>query len=41
MPTILRTGFDLDDPDWPRLRQQVGQVTALLQSVKSRLPPEP
>ncbi len=33
-------GFDLDDPDWPRLREQVGQVTALLQSVKSRLPTE-
>ncbi len=30
--------FDLDDPDWPRLRAQVGQVTALLQMVKSRLP---
>ena len=31
-------GFDLDDPDWPRLRTQVEQVTALLRSVKSRLP---
>lgn len=31
-------GFDLDDPDWPRLRAQVEQVMALLQSVKSRLP---
>ncbi|MEK7684491.1 MAG: HEPN domain-containing protein [Verrucomicrobiota bacterium] len=31
-------GFDLEDPDWPRLRTQVEQVTALLQSVKSRLP---
>ncbi len=31
-------GFDLDDPDWPRLRAHVEQVTALLQSVKSRLP---
>lgn len=31
-------GFDLDDPDWPRLREQVEQVSALLQSVKSRLP---
>jgi HEPN domain-containing protein len=34
-------GFDLDDPDWPRLREQVEQVTALLQSVKSRLPGKP
>jgi HEPN domain-containing protein len=31
-------GFDLDDPDWPKLRAQVEGVTALLQSVKSRLP---
>ncbi len=31
-------GFDIDDPDWPRLRALVEQVTALLQSVKSRLP---
>jgi len=31
-------GFDLDDPDWPKLRLQVEQVAALLQSVKSRLP---
>ena len=31
-------GFDLDDPDWPKLRARVEQVTALLQSVKSRLP---
>ena len=32
-------GFDLDDPDWPRLREQVELVSALLQSVNSRLPP--
>ena len=31
-------GFDLDDPDWPKLREQVAAVSALLQSVKSRLP---
>lgn len=31
-------GFDLDDPDWPKLRAQVEGVTALLERVKSRLP---
>jgi HEPN domain-containing protein len=31
-------GFDLDDPDWPALRTQVEQVTALLAGVRSRLP---
>jgi len=31
-------GFDLDDPDWPRLRAQLEQVATPLQSVKSRLP---
>ena len=31
-------GFDLDDPDWPTLRQQVKDVEALLTTVKSRLP---
>ena len=31
-------GFDLDDPDWPKLRTQVEDVTALLNTVKSRLP---
>lgn len=30
-------GFDLDDPDWPALRQQVKDVEALLVTVKSRL----
>jgi HEPN domain-containing protein len=30
-------GFDLEDPDWPRLRQQLEQVTALAQTVKARL----
>ncbi len=33
-------GFDLDDPDWPKLRAQVEQLSALLESVKSRLPTE-
>jgi HEPN domain-containing protein len=32
-------GFDLDDPDWPKLRAQVKGVTALLETVKSRLTP--
>ena len=31
-------GFDLDDPDWPKLRAQAGGVTALLETVKARLP---
>jgi HEPN domain-containing protein len=31
-------GFDLDDPDWPKLREQVQGVTALLETVKARLP---
>jgi HEPN domain-containing protein len=31
-------GFDLDDPDWPKLREQVQAVTSLLQTVKSRVP---
>ena len=31
-------GFDLDDPDWPKLRAQVEGVTALLETVRSRLP---
>jgi len=33
-------GFDLDDPDWPKLREQLGQVEALLAKVKARLPAE-
>ena len=28
-------GFDLDDPDWPVLRAQVEQVTALLAAVQA------
>ena len=31
-------GFDLDDPDWPKLRKQVKDVTALLAAVKARVP---
>ena len=31
-------GFDLDDPDWPKLRAQVDGVAALLETVQSRLP---
>jgi HEPN domain-containing protein len=31
-------GFDLDDPDWPKLRGQFQQVEELLAKVKSRLP---
>jgi HEPN domain-containing protein len=34
-------GFDLDDPDWPALRQQVEAVTNLLELVKARIPPPP
>ena len=30
-------GFDLDDPDWPKLRAQVADVMALLETVKARL----
>lgn len=34
-------GFDLDDPDWPALRQQVEQVATLLTAVKTALPSAP
>lgn len=30
-------GFDLDDPDWPLLRQQIQQVAAVLAQVKTRV----
>ena len=30
-------GFDLDDPDWPKLRAQLQQVEALLAAVKARV----
>lgn len=30
-------GFDLDDPDWPALREQVKQVADLLATVQARV----
>jgi HEPN domain-containing protein len=30
-------GFDLDDPDWPALRQQIADVSRLLDIVKARV----
>jgi len=30
-------GFDLDDPDWPLLNQQLGQITKLLATVQGRI----
>lgn len=32
-------GFDLDDPDWPALRRQLEEVSALLATVKGRVAP--
>ena len=34
-------GFDLDDPDWPALRQQVEEVGGLLDVIKARVTPPP
>jgi HEPN domain-containing protein len=34
-------GFDLDDPDWPALSEHIEQVSALLTTVKTRLPDTP
>ncbi len=34
-------GFDLDDPDWPKIRDQLRQVEELLVLVKGRLNPPP
>lgn len=34
-------GFDLEDPDWPTLRQQVEAVGELLDLVKARITPTP
>ena len=34
-------GFDLDDPDWPALRQQVEDIGKLLDLVKARVTPPP
>ena len=31
-------GFDLDDPDWPKLRQQLREIEALAAQVQQRLP---
>ena len=31
-------GFDLDEPDWPVLRDKLEQVSTLLVTVRSRLP---
>lgn len=33
-------GFDAEVPDWPELRRQVDQVSALLEKVKARIPAE-
>ncbi len=30
-------GFDIEDPDWPKLRLQLEQITVLAQTVKARL----
>ena len=30
-------GFDLEDPDWPKVRGQLQQVEELLAAVKARL----
>lgn len=30
-------GFDLDDPDWPALREQIEQIAALHAGVQARL----
>ncbi len=32
-------GFDLDDPDWPALPEQIAQVAALMAAVQSRVAP--
>lgn len=34
-------GFDLEDEDWPKLRRQAGEIAALLETVKRRLPAPP
>lgn len=33
-------GFDLEDPDWPKLREQLAQAEALLAAVQALLPKE-
>jgi HEPN domain-containing protein len=32
-------GFDLDHPNWPKLREQLRQIEALLATVKARVAP--
>ena len=32
-------GFDLEDPDWPRLREQIAATVELLHHVEKRMPP--
>ena len=32
-------GFDLEDADWPKLREQLVQVEALLNAITARLTP--
>ena len=32
-------GFDLEDPDWPKLRREIEEVRALIDTVHSRLSP--
>jgi HEPN domain-containing protein len=34
-------GFDLEDPDWAALREDVNQVSELLLKIKSRVPGSP
>ena len=34
-------GFDLEDADWPKLREQIKEVEALLIAVKANLPQSP
>jgi HEPN domain-containing protein len=37
--TTRYAGFDLADPDWPRLRIQIQQVSDLLERVRTKLAP--
>jgi len=37
--TARYPGFDLEDPDWPTLRNQLEAVAALADRVKARLAP--
>lgn len=31
-------GFDLEDPDWPKLRDRLSQIATFAETVKGRLP---